>query len=140
MFLRLGHPAVISSHHEQSEIHRTHARHHVFHKIVVSRYIHNAEADTRQFQMGKTEINGHATRFLLRQPIRIRAGKRLNHGTFAVIYVAGGGEDGVSLGHFLFTDKALSSAGPDARDVRVIAVHFHFETRACLMEYMSGFS
>ena len=54
MFLRLGHPAVIGSHHEQSEIHRTHAGHHVFHKILVSRHIHNAEVAARQFQMGET--------------------------------------------------------------------------------------
>ena len=127
MFLRLGHPAVIGSHHEQGEIHRTHACHHVFYKILVSRHIHDAEVAARQFQMGETEINGHAARFFLRQPIRIDAGKRLYQGTLAVIDVAGRGEDGVPLHYFSYPDKRLDSAAAAARDVTVIAIYFHFE-------------
>jgi hypothetical protein len=50
--------------------------------------------------MGEAQINGHAALFFLRQPIWIRSRKRLNQGTLAVIYVAGGGENGVLLGHF----------------------------------------
>ena len=140
MFLRLAHPAVIGSHHEQSEIHRTHTCHHVFYKILMSGHIHNAEVVTGQFQICETQINGHATRFFLRQPIRVRAGKRLNQGTLAVIYVAGGGENGMLLGHFSYTDKRLNSAEAAARDVTGMAIYLHFETRDCLMEFMSGFS
>ena len=38
----LGHPAVISGHHEQSEVHSAHAGYHVFHEILMPRHIDNA--------------------------------------------------------------------------------------------------
>jgi hypothetical protein len=90
--------------------------------------------------MSETKINSHAARFFLRQPIRIDAGKRLNQRTLAVIYVAGGGENGVPLHHFSYTNKGLNSAAAAARDVTVIAIYFHFEMKDCLMAFMSGFS
>src|SRR6266699_2228117 len=43
--------------------------------------------------MRKPKVNRDAARFFLRQPIRINARQRLDQCAFAVVHMAGGGED-----------------------------------------------
>ena len=65
VLLGLGHPAVISGHHEQSEVHSAHAGDHVFHEILMPRHIDNAEVVPGQFQMPEAEVDGDAALFFL---------------------------------------------------------------------------
>jgi len=100
MLFRLRHPAVIGCDDEEGQIHRSYARDHVFHEVLMARDVHDSEHERRgiwrgrrKLQVREAKINRDAARFFFRQAIGIRAGQSLHQRALAMVYVAGGGQD-----------------------------------------------
>ena len=123
----LRHPAIIGCDDQQGQVHRSHARDHVFHEVLVAGHIHDSEhercgigcglylqptqilAGRGKLQVREAEIDGDAARLLLGQTIGVGAGQGFDQRALAMIHVACGGQDemlhgGHSLLHSLFFD------------------------------------
>ena len=59
--------------------------------------------------MRKTQFDGDASLFLLRQPVRVIACQGLNQGTLAMINVARSCEDCVAWFHYFLMGNRLNS-------------------------------
>ena len=108
MLLGLRHPAVVRRHHQQREIHCAHAGHHVFHKILMPRHIHNPETVPGQFKMREAEVDGDATLFLFRQAVGIAASECLHQRALAMVNMTGRRENGVAGSHQSFPGSRLN--------------------------------
>src|SRR5436309_8136488 len=97
MFFRLLHPAVISRDNEEREIDRADACDHVLDEILVSRYVHDADAEQRarhlQFQLRKPQLDRDATQLFFGEAIRVGAGERTHERAFSVINMSARRED-----------------------------------------------
>ena len=66
MFSGLGHNSLISSYHQQNQIHAHNTRHHMVHKFFVAGHIDDADSyPIREIQIGKTQFNGDPSGLLL---------------------------------------------------------------------------
>ena len=111
MFFGLRHPAIIGGDDEQGQIDRSYARDHVLYEVLMAWDIHDSEHERRgigcglylhptqilrgrrKLQVRETKINRDPARLLLWQAVGVRAGERLHQRAFAVVHVAGGGQN-----------------------------------------------
>jgi hypothetical protein len=99
---RLGHRPLVARDHDERHVHAARAGKHVFDEPLVAGHVHDARVDRRragrprrQIQVGKAQINRHAARLFLVQPVGIRARERANQRGLAVVHVAGRADDHV---------------------------------------------
>ena len=86
----LRHNAFIGRHDEQGQINPPHPRQHILDKPLMPRHIHNTNfPSARQRHPRKAQINGHLPLLLLREPVGINIGKRLNQRRLAMVHVPG---------------------------------------------------
>ncbi|CUZ63834.1 Uncharacterised protein [Serratia marcescens] len=98
MFAGLRHHAVVAGHHQQRMVDAADARQHVGEEFLVAGHVDKAQHPAVRLRpVGVTQIDGHAAALLFRQAIRVDPGDRLQQGGFAMIDMAGGGDDHEAL-------------------------------------------
>ena len=98
VFARLRHHGIIGGDDQHSEINARGPGKHVLDETLMAGHIDDAEAERRQVEDGKADVDGDAARFLFGQAVAVDAGQRLDERRLTVVDVSGGAEDQVA-GH-----------------------------------------
>ena len=94
MLMRLRHWAIVGGHHEKRGIDRQHSGQHIGQEPFMPGDVDEPDGGAvRHDRVGETQVDGHAARFLVRQPIGVDSGQGADQGGLSVIHVACHGDD-----------------------------------------------
>ena len=94
MLARLRHHPIIAGHHQQRVIDTANAGQHIGQKLFVTGDVDKTQHPPVGLRpVGVAEVDSHPARFLFRQAIGVDAGNRLQQRGFAVVNVAGSGNN-----------------------------------------------
>ncbi len=94
MLAGLRHHAVVAGHHQQRMVNAADARQHIGEEFFVAGHVDKAQHPAVRLRpVGVAQIDGHAAALFFRQAIRVDPGDRLQQSGFAMIDMAGGGDD-----------------------------------------------
>ena len=94
MLLGLRHHPIVGGDDEKGEVYAGDAGQHVADEAFVTGDVDESQHPAAlEIDIGEAEVDRQAAGLLLRQPVGIDAGERLDQGGLAVIDVSGGGDD-----------------------------------------------
>ena len=89
---RLRHHPVVGGHDEQEQVHAGRAGDHRAHEALVARDVDERQQPAADVELGEAEVDRHAARLLLRQPVGVASGERADERGLAVVDVPGGAD------------------------------------------------
>ena len=92
----LGHDRIVGRDDEQREVDAGGPGEHVLDEPLVAGHVHDAQSDVAEVEVGEPDVDGDAAGLLLREPVAVGAGERLDQRRLAVVDVPGGAEDEVA--------------------------------------------
>ena len=92
----LRHDRVVGRDDEQRQVDAGRPGEHVLDEPLVPGHVHDAEPELAEVEVGEADVDGDAAGLLLRQPVAVDAGERLDERRLAVVDVPGGAEDQVA--------------------------------------------